>query len=82
MVATYQLQPSELNRVEAPDEKVNEYRNSEGFLVRGGVIVPKGKEEDTLYTPGSIRRLNESMAQIDSGDVIVKTFDELEAMVK
>jgi hypothetical protein len=94
MTATYHLKPSEFTddfvrilkdtiankvvRIEVRD--TGEYYNDEGLLVREGVTVPAGEEDDPFYSAANIRRLNESIRQFERGEVVMKTMEELEAM--
>jgi hypothetical protein len=58
-------------------EDTGEYYNADGLLVRGGVTIPGGREKDPLYSSLSIKRMNESLHQLETGQVVHKTITEL-----
>jgi hypothetical protein len=60
-------------RVEASDEAPAEYRNSDGLLVREGITVPKGEENDPFYEARHLRNLAQAMKEADEGK-FAKTF--------
>jgi hypothetical protein len=72
--------PSICVHVEDSSLAADEYYNTAGELVREGVTVPKGKERDPLYTAPNIRRMNESLHQINEGKIVKKTFAELQGI--
>jgi DNA-damage-inducible protein J len=52
----------------------------EGELIREGFVIPKGEENDPFYSVSNLRALEESIQQIEEGNVVVKTMEELLAM--
>jgi hypothetical protein len=59
-----------------------EYYTREGLLVREGVTIPKGAENDPFYSAANIHYLNESIDQMNKGKTITKSFEELEKLAK
>ncbi|GMO56830.1 MAG: type II toxin-antitoxin system RelB/DinJ family antitoxin [Treponemataceae bacterium] len=49
---------------------------------QGGIPFPVTIESDPFYNPANIKWLEESIAQMQRGEVVKKTFAELEAMAQ
>jgi DNA-damage-inducible protein J len=63
-----------------PFELSAERHTDAGELIREGVIIPKGEENDPFYSAANLRDLQKSIRQIEEGHVVVKTLEELLAM--
>jgi hypothetical protein len=74
MVATYQIKPSEMTAdwvqslkdafgdqcLEIRVKHAPEWRTSNGFLVREGMVVPKGDEDTRYYCAENLRHIKET----------------------
>jgi DNA-damage-inducible protein J len=63
-----------------PFELSAETYTDAGELIREGTIIPKGEENDPFYSVTNLRALQKSIRQIEEGNVVVKTTEELLAM--
>jgi hypothetical protein len=46
------------------------------------VVIPSGEENDPFYSETNLRRLRKSIRELERGEVVVKTLDELLEMSK
>jgi hypothetical protein len=97
MTATYQLNPWELTEgflqslkntfpnkvIRIKIEDTGDTYNADGELVREGVVVPKGEEDDPFYCAENLRWLKRGIKQAEKGKFVKKfTGEEWEAFVK
>jgi DNA-damage-inducible protein J len=67
-----------------PFELSAETYTDEGELIREGVAIPKGEENDPFYSAANLRDLQESIRQIEEGKVVVidETYTDEDELIR